>query len=98
MEVKCHKCSNLYNCALGEEQGLCHYCKTKLADSLPPGSQIKDCNDIVWIRMVDSSSHHLEGFYFNPVTGNWKHASSIVYKGGCFVPYYKTKEETNDIH
>ena len=78
-EVNCHKCGKPYNCELGEEQGLCHYCKTVFALSLPPGLQIRDKDDHIWIRMVDSSSHHLEGFYFNPQNGCYKHASRILY-------------------
>ena len=92
-DVNCHKCGKIYSCELGEDQGLCPYCKTKLAESLPPGSQIKDNNNIVWIRMSDSITHHLEGFYFNPQDGNWKHASRIIYKGTCFVPCYPDQKE-----
>ena len=95
MEVKCHKCGELYWCELDEEQGLCSYCKTELAVSLPPGSQIKDRNGVAWIRMEDDIDRHLEDSYFNPITGRWKHASRIIYQGACLVPYYKEEVKEN---
>ncbi len=92
MDVKCHKCGKTYGCELGEEQGLCNYCKTMLAISMPPGSQFRDDDGNTWIRMADSIDRHLEGFYFNPINGTWKHASRILYKGVVFVPeYFKIK-------
>ena len=79
-DVKCHKCGLFYDCPLGKEQGLCAYCSTKFAISLSPGSQIKDDNGVIWIRMQDSIDYHLEGFFFNPIDGSYKHASKVLYR------------------
>lgn len=88
MEVKCHKCEKAYDCELNKEQGLCNYCKTKLIISMLPGTQIQDESNNTWIRMKDSIDKHLEGYYFNPGTGEYKHASRIVYEDVIYAPAY----------
>lgn len=44
----------------------------------PPGTHYKNHKGEVWIRMQDSVDRHLESFFFNPKTGEYKHASRIA--------------------
>ena len=79
MDVSCYMCGKSYYCEMYEEQGLCDYCKTNEAVEAKAGWKIVDKKGVEWIRMEDCIDKHLEGYYFNPKTGEYYHASRIIY-------------------
>lgn len=78
MEVNCHGCTQIINTE--SDVRLCNYCLTNLLCSYRPGELYVDIIGTTWIRMEDNIDKHLEDFFFNPRTGEYKHASRIVYR------------------
>jgi hypothetical protein len=48
-------------------------------NSLAPGSKIEN-EGIIWVRMRDSISHHLEGYLLNTSNGEYFHYSRVANK------------------
>jgi len=58
---------------------MCNFCLTNEAIDNEPGTPMVDRHGGSWIRMVDDIDMHLEGYYCNIFTGEYLHASKLIY-------------------